>query len=172
MAKSPERIINVFLESGFDESKRTAEIEYEYQTAVRDLLAKSYFHLCKNPGNAPVDRGPYNLHLRIEDGRLIMDLRLMKKQDDDSYKEMMSEVVKVPMSPFRRIIKDYFFICESHMNAVKSSNPSQIETIDMARRGIHNDGAEILKNILSPNVETDFDTARRLFTLVCLLHIR
>jgi uncharacterized protein (UPF0262 family) len=169
---SAERIISIHLDDSCNTS-RTPEIEHEYKTATADLISKNYFHLCKNPGNDPVNRGPYELHLRILEGRLIMDMRLMKIQDDGSYIETIREKLTIPMTPFRSIIKDYFFICESYLESIRSSSsPSQVETIDMARRGLHNEGASVLKDLMTPNVEVDFETARRLFTLVCVLHIR
>ena len=81
-------------------------------------------------------------------------------------------MIGLSMSPFRRIVKDYFMICESYYKAIRTSTPSQIETIDMARRGLHNEGSELLKERLAGKVDMDFDTARRLFTLVCVLHWR
>ena len=80
--------------------------------------------------------------------------------------------IPLPVISFRRIIKDYFHVCESYFDAIKTASPSKIEAIDMGRRGLHNEGSELLKERLKDKAETDFDTARRLFTLMCILHIR
>ena len=108
--------------------------------------------------------GPYRIRLRVEEGRLAMELAT---KDD-----VPLETVVLPLSPFRRIVRDYFAICDSYYKAIRAATPSQIETIDMARRGIHNDAADLLIERLAAKVEVDFDTARRLFTLICVLHIR
>ena len=155
---SADRIAQVFL----DETsivRRSPEIEQERLVAIYDLLESNHF--------APVGNveGPYHLHLRIEDhNRLILDICDMS---DRSLRE-----VPVPLIPLRRLIRDYFEICESYYEAIKRLTPTQIETIDMARRGLHDEGSEILKERLRDAVEVDFDTARRLFTIVCVLHIR
>ncbi len=103
--------------------------------------------------------------MRIEDNRIYMDVR----GDDDS--ENLT-TIPVPLSPFRRIVKDYFMICESYYDAIKKASAAQIETIDMARRGLHNEGSEKLRELLTEKVTIDENTARRLFTLICVLHIR
>jgi uncharacterized protein (UPF0262 family) len=102
--------------------------------------------------------------MRVEEGRLAIDIRAEDSRD--------LETVVLPLSPFRRIVRDYFAICDSYYKAIRNASPSQIETIDMARRGIHNEAAELLAERLAAKVEVDFDTARRLFTLICVLHIR
>ena len=110
------------------------------------------------------DGGPYRLRLSVEENRLIFDIRL--EGDEEHGKVMLS------LTPFRRIIKDYFLICESYYDAIKSAAPAQIEAIDMGRRGLHNEGSTLLKERLSGKIDMDFDTARRLFTLICVLHIK
>jgi uncharacterized protein (UPF0262 family) len=100
----------------------------------------------------------------VEENRFVIDVR---SQADDPLQE-----VTLPLTPFRRLIKDYFTVCESYFNAIKTATPSQIEAIDMGRRGLHNEGSELLQERLAGRIEVDFDTARRLFTLVCVLHIR
>ncbi|MGB0440133.1 MAG: UPF0262 family protein, partial [Paracoccaceae bacterium] len=105
---------------------------------------------------------PYHLHLAIRDKRLVFDVTTTDKQPAGAF--------HLSLSPFRQVVKDYFQICKSYFDAVKSLPPSQIETIDMARRGIHNEGARILQERLEGKVALDDDTARRLFTLVCVLH--
>ena len=139
--------------------RRSPEVEQERAVAIYDLLEHNHF--------APSDGlgGPFHLHLRIEDhSRLILDIRDV---ENTSLRE-----VTVPLMPLRRLIRDYFQICESYYDAIKRLTPSQIETIDMARRGLHDEGSKSLQVRLKDDVEVDFDTARRLFTLVCVLHIR
>jgi len=138
---------------------RSPEVEQERAVAIYDLLESNYF--------APTGEldGPFHLHLRLEDrSRLVLDIRTT---EDVSMREVL-----VPLVPLRRLIRDYFQICESYYDAIKKLTPSQIETIDMARRGLHDEGSDILLERLKETVEVDFDTARRLFTLVCVLHIR
>ncbi len=153
-----QRIVHVQL----DEKtmvRRRPEVEHERAIAIYDLLEENYF--------APIGegfRGPYNLHLRLDDNRLIFDIRT---QEDHPLAE-----VPLPLAPFKSVVKDYFLICDSYYQAIKKSSPSQIEAIDMGRRGLHNEGSELLKERLMGRVDIDFDTARRLFTLICVLHIR
>ena len=134
------------------------EAEHERRVAIYDLVEDNQFTLLTHPD------GPYRLRLSTADGRLIFDVF--------DQKEDRLAMIGLSMSPFRRIVKDYFLICESYYQAIRTATPSQIETIDMARRGLHNEGSEILKERLTGKVEVDFDTARRLFTLVCVLHWR
>lgn len=140
--------------------RRNADIEHERKVAIFDILDQNSFIV-----NGFENDGPYSLHLSIEDNRLIFDVRT---EDDNT------ELVRIPLPviSFRRIIKDYFHVCESYFDAIKSASPSKIEAIDMGRRGLHNEGSELLKERLKDKAETDFDTARRLFTLMCILHIR
>ncbi|MCC3304354.1 UPF0262 family protein [Sneathiella sp. HT1-7] len=140
--------------------RRNADIEHERKVAIFDILDQNSFIV-----NGFENDGPYSLHLSIEDNRLIIDVR----SEDDA-----NELVRIPLPviSFRRIIKDYFHVCESYFDAIKSASPSKIEAIDMGRRGLHNEGSELLKERLKDRAETDFDTARRLFTLMCILHIR
>lgn len=141
---------------------RNADVEQERRVAIFDLLEGNCFKpLCDYPGGYG---GPYKLVLRVEEGRLAMELAAT----DDA----PLETIMLPLSPFRRIVRDYFAICDSYYKAIRAATPTQIETIDMARRGIHNDAAELLTERLAGKAEVDFDTARRLFTLICVLHIR
>lgn len=141
---------------------RNADVEQERRVAIFDLLeGNSFKPLTDYEGGYA---GPYKLVLRVEEGRLAMELAT---KDDAPL-----ETVVLPLSPFRRIVRDYFAICDSYYKAIRAATPSQIETIDMARRGIHNDAADLLIERLAAKVEVDFDTARRLFTLICVLHIR
>jgi len=134
------------------------EAEHERRVAIYDLVEDNSFTLLTHP------QGPYRLRLSTADGRLILDVL------DDSEERL--SMIGLSMSPFRRIVKDYFMICESYYQAIRTATPSQIETIDMARRGLHNEGSELLRERLRGKVDVDFDTARRLFTLVCVLHWR
>jgi uncharacterized protein (UPF0262 family) len=138
--------------------RRAAEVEHERAVAVYDLLEENYFA----PNGDFV--GPYSLYIRLEDTRLIFDVR---KQDESPLLE-----VPLPLRTFQSIVKDYFLVCESYFSAIKKSTPSQIEAIDMGRRGLHNEGSELLRERLGGKIDVDFDTARRLFTLICVLHIR
>ena len=141
---------------------RNADVEQERRVAIFDLLEGNHF--------APITAydcgyaGPYKVLMRVEEGRLAIDV----STTDDR----LLETLVVALTPFRRIIRDYFAICESYYKAIRNASPSQIEAIDMGRRGIHNQAAEILQERLAPRVDVDFDTARRLFTLICVLHIR
>jgi uncharacterized protein (UPF0262 family) len=141
---------------------RNADVEQERRVAIFDLLEGNSF---KPLGDYPGDYGgPYKLVLRVEEGRLVIELATT----DDA----PLETIVLPLSPFRRIVRDYFAICDSYYKAIRAATPTQIETVDMARRGIHNDAAELLAERLAGKAEVDFDTARRLFTLICVLHIR
>jgi uncharacterized protein (UPF0262 family) len=138
--------------------RRHPDIEHERAVAIYDLLEENRF--------APFGdyQGPYRLHLRLEESRLVLDIQSEDSQHLGS--------IGISMSPFRRIIKDYFTVCESYFEAIKTASPSRIEAIDMGRRGLHNEGSELLLDRLKGKVDIDFDTARRLFTLLCVLHIR
>lgn len=152
----PARIIDVELD---DRSilRRNPDIEQERRVAIFDLLEANHFQ----PQGL---EGPFKVRLRVDDGRLALDIRSGGGDHLDT--------VKLGLARFRRLIRDYFQICESYFRAVRSPDPKGIETIDMARRAIHNEGASLLQECLGERVETDFDTARRLFTLLCVLHIK
>ena len=139
-------------------SAPTPEIEQERKVAIFDLLEDNSFQPIGSDG------GPYHLRLGIEDGRLVFDIRV----DGDAPHGR----IILALSPFRKIVKDYFEICDSYYQAIKTATPSKIEAIDMGRRAIHNEGSTLLKERMAGKVEMDFDTARRLFTLICVLHIR
>ena len=135
----------------------TPEIEQERKVAIFDLLEDNIFVLPKAP-----TEGPFALELAIRERKLVFDL---STSDGEKAAEF-----HLSLSPFRQVVKDYFQICESYFDAVKKLPPSQIETIDMARRGIHNEGARVLIDRLEGKADVDNDTARRLFTLICVLH--
>ena len=138
--------------------RRSPDVEHERAVAIYDLIEENYF--------VPLgdDRGPYNLHLSITENRLLFDIRT---EADETI-----NTVTLPLLPFRRIVKDYFAVCESYFEAIRTASPSKIEAIDMGRRGLHDEGSQLLCERLDGKIEVDFDTARRLFTLVCVLHIR
>jgi uncharacterized protein (UPF0262 family) len=139
----------------------TPEIEQERRVAIFDLMEENSFSLPKRDDRVAPD-GPYKVGLSIREKRLVFDIRT--EAGDEAAQFLLS------LGPFRQVVKDYFAICKSYFDAVKNLPPSQIETIDMARRGIHDEGARILVERLEGKAIVDHDTARRLFTLVCVLH--
>jgi len=139
----------------------TPEIEQERKVAIFDLLEDNRFALPAREGR-PETPGPFVLALAIRDRRLVMTIT---SETGDLAAEL-----HLSLGPFRQVVKDYYQICESYFEAVRNLPPSQIETIDMARRGIHNEGARVLVERLEGKAEVDHDTARRLFTLICVLH--
>jgi uncharacterized protein (UPF0262 family) len=141
---------------------RSADVEQERRIAIFDLIEGNYFKpLRQHPDGYA---GPYRIHLSVEEGRLVIAI---KREDDTPL-----ETLILAMGRFRRPIRDYFAICDSYYQAIRQATPQQIETVDMARRGVHNEAAELLIERLQGKIEVDFDTARRLFTLICVLHIR
>jgi uncharacterized protein (UPF0262 family) len=130
--------------------------EQERQIAIFDLLEDNYFH----PEGA--ETGPYDLKLGLTENRLAFDIT----GPGFEKRHLLS------LSPFRGVIKDYFMVCESYYHAIRNATPQQIEALDMGRRGLHNEGSRLLKERLAGKVETDTDTSRRLFTLICALHWR
>ena len=156
---SNHRIIELTL----DEStivRWNADIEHERRVAIYDLIEDNVF----TPARVSDPVGPYKLHLSIVDGRLLFDIKNEQGKALDCF--------RLPTTPFRRIIREYFAICESYYAAIKSAAPSQIEAIDMGRRGLHNEGSETLQDMLEDKAVVDFETARRLFTLICVLHLK
>jgi uncharacterized protein (UPF0262 family) len=141
---------------------RNADVEQERRIAIFDILEDNHFapQRVHDDGYA----GPYRVFLRVEEGRLVIEIR---RENGDPL-----EAIILGLGRFRRSIKDYFAICDSYFQAIRQATPQQIETVDMARRGIHNDAAELLKDRLDGKIAVDFDTARRLFTLICVLHIK
>lgn len=137
--------------------RRSEEIEQERRIAIDDLLAGNHFDVAGQTG-------PFRLEMGVHDGRLAIAV-----QDADGAK---LDTIRLGLARFRRPIRDYFHICESYFKAVRGADPRAIETIDMARRGIHDEAAGLLKECLADRVTLDFDTARRLFSLICVLHIK
>ncbi|WP_369060199.1 UPF0262 family protein [Caulobacter sp. 73W] len=130
--------------------------EQERQVAIYDLLEANSFQ----PEGAA--GGPYDLKISLVENRLALDIT----GPEFAYRHVLS------LSPFRMVIKDYFIVCESYYHAIRNSTPQQIEALDMGRRGLHNEGSTLLRERLEGKVTLDFDTARRLFTLICALHWR
>ena len=156
-AAMKQRLVSVTLDEA-SIGRSNPDVEHERTIAIYDLLEQNHF--------APVGHGggPYALHLSINDNRLVFDIRL----------EDGTPVVAhlFSLSPLRRIVKDYYMICDSYYQAIRTATPDKIEAIDMGRRGIHNDGSNILMERLKDKVVVDHDTARRLFTLICVLHLK
>ncbi len=155
---SEQRLVKIAL----DEQtlvRRNPDVEHERAVAIFDLLEDNSF--------APVGdfAGPYSLRLSLSENRLLFEIR-------DGEDKGHLGTVGLPVTPFRRIVKDYFTVCESYFEAIKTASPSKIEAIDMGRRGLHNDGADLLRDRLKGKIEVDENTARRLFTLLCVLHIK
>ena len=137
--------------------KRNPDIEQERKVAIFDLLEENHFD--------PVGHeGPFRVRLRVEESRLAIELMAADGEPLGT--------IRIGLTRFRRPIRDYFQICDSYFRAVRSGNPKGVEAIDMARRGLHNEAAELLIECLEGKVKVDFDTARRLFTLICVLHIK
>ncbi len=137
-------------------ARSTADVEHERAVAIYDLLEGNCF--------APIghDGGPYRLKIALVEKRLVLEIT------DEAGSPVVLHILS--LTPFRKVVKDYFLVCSSYYDAIRKSTPSQIEAIDMGRRGLHNEGSQILKDRLADKIAIDFDTARRLFTLICALH--
>ncbi len=152
-----QRIIDVTLdEQSF--VRRNPDVDHERRVAVFDLLQKNRF------APASGTEGPFRVHISVRETRLVLDVR--------SGDERPVDTIVLALTPFRRIIREYFLICESYYDAIKTATPSRIEAIDMGRRGLHDEGAQLLRRQLAAKVEVDEATSRRLFTLLCVLHFR
>src|SRR5437660_1904092 len=153
--KSQQHLVKVTLDEG-PIGRSSQDIEHERAVAIYDLLEDNSF--------APLDHegGPYALHLSIAENRLVFDIR------NEDGTPVMAHLFS--LTPLRRIVKDYFLICDSYYKAIRTSTPSQIDAIDMGRRGLHDEGSRVLMERLKDKIEVDFDTARRLFTLLSVLH--
>lgn len=154
-ADGAKRLVKVWLdEASIGPGNR--DIEHERAVAIYDLVEENFF--------APVghDGGPYSLKLQVIENWLIFDVRT----EDD--RPVVAH--HLSLSPLRRIVKDYFLVCESYYAAIRSAPPSRIEAIDVGRRGLHNEGSELLRERLKDKITLDLDTARRLFTLITVLH--
>ena len=158
-AKTPpaakQRLVAVTLDEATI-GRSNPDIEHERQVAIYDLLEQNSFAPSGHSG------GPYALHLSITGNRLVFDIRT------EAGEPVVAHLLS--LSPLRRIVKDYYTICDSYYQAIRTATPDKIEAIDMGRRSIHNDGSRILVERLKDKVKLDIDTARRLFTLICVLH--
>ena len=151
------RLIDVELDESIGRS--TPDVEHERAVAIFDLIEDNSFRPAGDEKG-----GPYKLRLSVVDSKLVFAI---SREDG---KAVVTHILS--LTPFRRVVKDYFLICESYYEAIRTSTPSQIEAIDMGRRGLHNEGSQTLMDRLSGKIDVDFDTARRIFTLVCVLHWR
>jgi uncharacterized protein (UPF0262 family) len=150
------RIVDIQLDE-HSIARNSAEVEHERKVAIFDLLEKNSFAL--DAGAA----GPYRLKLSITENRLSFEIGCA---DSEPVTFLLS------LSPFSKLIKDYFLVCESYYEAIKTAPPSRIEALDMGRRALHDEGSHLLIDRLKGKITTDFETARRLFTLICALHWR
>lgn len=151
------RLVDVELDESIGRS--TPDVEHERAVAIFDLIEENSFGPVNDPGS-----GPYRLKLSLVEARLVFAIR--RENGEDVATHILS------LTPFRRVVRDYRMICDSYYEAIRAATPSRIETIDMARRGVHNEGSQTLMDRLAGKIEIDFDTARRLFTLICVLHWR
>ena len=159
LSASEDRIVDIKLDEA-SIVRWSPEVEHERKVAIFDLLEDNLFRLDDGPP------GPYELCLSLRDATLVFDVAQAGKPDGEH------RIINLPARPLRRVIRDYFTICESYFDAIRGAAPSRIEAIDMARRGLHNEGSELMRDALAKSVELDHATARRLFTLVCILHVR
>lgn len=139
------------------------EVEHERAVAIFDLIEENSFRPIDWP-----DPGPYALHLALSDNRLLLDVRHYGIPPESC--ETLRLIL--PLKSFRSIVRDYFLVCESYYDAIKTASPSHIEAIDMGRRGLHNEGSDLMQERLADKVEIDHQTARRLFTLLCVLYLK
>jgi uncharacterized protein (UPF0262 family) len=153
--RNANRLVAVTLDEG-SIGRSNPDIEHERATAIYDLLEENSF--------APVghEGGPFALHISLQDNRLVLDIRT------EDGKPVIAHILS--LTPFKRIVKDYYMVCDSYYAAIRTATPDRIEALDMGRRGLHNEGSQILESALKRKVKIDFDTARRLFTLICVLH--
>jgi uncharacterized protein (UPF0262 family) len=151
-----QRLVGVTLDAN-SIGRNNAEVDHEREIAIFDLLEANSFALEESEKD-----GPYTLHLSLVDNRLVLTV-------GDADREPITNVA-LSLSPFRRIVKDYFLMCESYYQAIKTQPPSRIEAIDVGRRGLHDEGSRLLMERLKGKINVDIATARRLFTLLCALH--
>lgn len=162
MAESANRIARVEIRNP-GVVRYHPDVEREIEVAIYDLVESNVFEPeADHFGNTP--EGPFDLVLRAQGRQLVFDIVAGNGTPVGA--------VPLPLTPFRKTIKDYFTVCESYYEAIRTASPSQIEALDMGRRGLHNEGSERLRELLAGKIGLDLDTARRLFTLICALHIR
>ena len=156
MSDPQSRLIAVTLDDA-SIGRASPDIEHERAVAIYDLIEENRLTLANHPG-------PYQLVLSIANRRLVFDIRSESGEP--------IAVHALSLTPFRKVVKDYYLVCESYHQAIRTASPARIEAIDMGRRALHNEGSQVLMERLKGKVELDLDTARRLFTLVCVLHWR
>ena len=154
-APGQKRLVAITLDEA-SIGRANPDVEHERSIAIYDLIEENSFEPVGDAG------GPYALKIALVENRLVFEVT----RDDGA--PVITHMLS--LTPFRRVVKDYFLICESYYTAIKTESPSRIEAIDMGRRGLHNDGSELLVERLKDKIALDFDTARRLFTLICALH--
>ena len=159
---SQNRLIKIELDESLS-GGATADIEHERQVAIFDLIEDNRFDVVGDV------TGPYALKLSIAEKRLVFDMTACATTTAEETQGDAGTVL-LSMTPFRRIVRDYFMVCETYYEAIRTAPASRIEAIDMGRRGLHDEGSQVLLDRLEGKIETDFATARRLFTLICALH--
>lgn len=155
--KKPTRIAHISLDDPALQA-RSADLEHERRVAIFDLIEDNHFALVNGP------QGPYRVVLSLADRGIVFAIANLDGEKLAG--------IELSMTPFRRNIRDYFMICESYFEAIRTATPDKIESIDQSRRALHNESAELLKQRLAPHAEIDDDTARRLFTLISVLQMR
>ena len=161
MSREPKGKTHYLVEVTLDEKsigRSNPDVEHERTVAIYDLIEENSFAPEGHKG------GPYTLRLGIAENRLVFDIKTAKGD------AVMAHLLS--MTPFRRIVKDYFMTCDSYYQAIRTATPDRIEALDMGRRAIHDEGSKLLMERLERKIKMDFDTARRLFTLICVLHWR
>jgi uncharacterized protein (UPF0262 family) len=154
-SKNPNRLVAVVLDEG-SIGRANRDVEHEREVAIYDLIESNRFEPLAHAG------GPYALKISLVEQRLVLEVTLADGAP------VIAHVLS--LTPFRRVVRDYFMVCDSYYAAIRTATPTQIEAIDMGRRGLHNEGSELLVERLKDKIKVDFDTARRLFTLICALH--
>jgi uncharacterized protein (UPF0262 family) len=154
-AADHDRIVAITLDE-ISIGRSSPDVEHERAVAIYDLIERNSFQPVGHKG------GPYALHLKLAENRLVFDIR------HPDGKPVIAHLLS--LTPFKRIVKDYFLICDSYYAAIRTATPDRIEALDMGRRGLHDEGSRTLQDALKRKVKVDFDTARRLFTLICVLH--
>jgi uncharacterized protein (UPF0262 family) len=155
--KPNARLIDVVLDEA-SIAPRGADVEHERRIAIFDLLEQNKFAPTGTEG------GPFRLKLAVQENRLVFDIQ---QEDGAQYATHV-----LSLTPLKRVIRDYFVVCETYYQAIRAASPSQIEAIDMGRRGLHDEGSQLLAERLTGKIDVDHDTARRLFTLICALHVK
>ncbi|HKQ54379.1 MAG TPA: UPF0262 family protein [Methyloceanibacter sp.] len=151
----PNRLVAVILDEA-SIGRANRDVEHEREVAIYDLIESNRFEPLGHAG------GPYALKISLVEQRLVLEVMLADGAP------VIAHVLS--LTPLRRVVRDYFMVCDSYYAAIRTATPSQIEAIDMGRRGLHNEGSELLVERLKDKIAVDFDTARRLFTLICALH--